>query len=180
MESLRFAGIASALSLALVATACAQSAQESSTAQGQQGLSTDGGSGGSDGRPHDGRHHGPPPAAFDACNGKATGEACTVKFDDKQLDGKCAAPPPDAEDKRSFCAPEGGPGGHGPGGRPHGPPPAEALAACDGKTEGATCDVVFDGGTRSGNCITPPPASGEKRLVCAPPRGPGKGGPGHP
>ncbi|AKV04499.1 hypothetical protein AKJ09_11162 [Labilithrix luteola] len=175
MESLRFAGFASALSLSLVVAACAQSAQESSTAQGQQGLSTsDGGSGG---HPHDGRHHGPPPAAFDACTSKATGDACTVSFDDKQINGKCAAPPPDAEDKRSFCAPEGGPGG--PHGRPHGPPPAEAFAACDGKTEGASCDVAFDGGTRSGNCIVPPSDSGEKRLVCAPPRGPGRG-PGHP
>ncbi|HEX3773968.1 MAG TPA: hypothetical protein VHV51_05850 [Polyangiaceae bacterium] len=45
-----------------------------------------------------------PPAAFDACQGKGVGDACTVKFGDKQIDAKCAAAP----DGRLACRPEHG------------------------------------------------------------------------
>jgi len=50
-------------------------------------------------------HHGPPPEAFDACSGKSEGDACTVTFRDKSLEGKCLAPPKDAGESRLFCAP---------------------------------------------------------------------------
>jgi hypothetical protein len=37
--------------------------------------------------------HEVPPAAFDACQGKGLGDACTVQFKDKQFEAKCAAVP---------------------------------------------------------------------------------------
>jgi hypothetical protein len=39
------------------------------------------------------RKHELPPAAFDACQGKGVGDACTVQFKDKQFEAKCAAVP---------------------------------------------------------------------------------------
>lgn len=52
---------------------------------------------------------------------------------------------------------------------PHGPPPipAEAFQACDGRTEGASCEVQFRGETLSGTCV-PAPANAGKRLMCRP------------
>ena len=44
------------------------------------------------------------PAAFDACTGKAAGDACTVQFGDKQIEAKCAAAP----DGRLACHPQRG------------------------------------------------------------------------
>jgi hypothetical protein len=45
-----------------------------------------------------------PPAAFDACQGKGVGDACTVQFRDKQIEAKCAAAP----DGRLACRPARG------------------------------------------------------------------------
>jgi hypothetical protein len=45
-----------------------------------------------------------PPAAFDACQGKGVGDACTVTFGEKQIEAKCAASP----DGRLACRPEHG------------------------------------------------------------------------
>ena len=57
-----------------------------------------------------------------------------------------------------------------PGGRPHGPPP-EALAACQGQAEGATCGFTMGDRTMTGTCRTGP--GGDGALACAPPhRGP--------
>ena len=61
---------------------------------------------------------------------------------------------------------------------PPGPPPipAEAFQACDGKTEGAPCEVKFRGEALSGTCV-PAPTNPDKRLVCRPrnpPRPPGR------
>lgn len=71
--------------------------------------------------------------------------------------------------------PGGGPGGGGPGGgsggeggRPQGPPP-EAIAACEGKSEGDSCEFTNPrGDTLSGICQTV-----EEQLACAPEGGPG-------
>ncbi|HWZ92937.1 MAG TPA: hypothetical protein VNW92_28925 [Polyangiaceae bacterium] len=52
---------------------------------------------------HRGKHE-LPPAAFDACQGKAVGDACTVTFRDKPIEAKCAAAP----DGRLACMPEHG------------------------------------------------------------------------
>ena len=43
-----------------------------------------------------GRHHGPPPEAFTACDGKAVNATCTVTFPDRTVDGTCLGPPPNA------------------------------------------------------------------------------------
>jgi hypothetical protein len=45
-----------------------------------------------------------PPAAFDACQGKAAGDACTVQFGTRQVDATCAAAP----DGRLACKPQHG------------------------------------------------------------------------
>ncbi|HEY4117745.1 MAG TPA: hypothetical protein VGM56_07820 [Byssovorax sp.] len=50
-----------------------------------------------------GRHHGPPPEAFAACEGKADGDACSVTFrDDTAHAGTCQAP----EGKQLACRPD--------------------------------------------------------------------------
>lgn len=58
---------------------------------------------------------------------------------------------------------EGPPGGHRG-------PPAEALAACEGRSDGDACSVETPDGTRSGTCHAPP----GRALVCMP----AGGGPG--
>ncbi|MBL0143772.1 MAG: hypothetical protein IPP91_17115 [Betaproteobacteria bacterium] len=56
--------------------------------QGNQGTGSGGQGGG-------GHHHGPPPEAIDACNGKASGAACSfIGRQNKQLTGTCFSPPP--------------------------------------------------------------------------------------
>lgn len=62
--------------------------------------------------------HGPPPAAFTACEGKSAGDACTVPHGDRSATGVCAGPPPGVSDTRLACRPDGPP--------PDGPPPARA------------------------------------------------------
>ncbi len=157
--------------------ACSGGTQPSSSDPATQSQALGADSGARGGRPHG--PHGPPPAAFDACTTKATGDACNVKFGDKDIAGTCTAPPAGAPDARIFCLPKDMPP---PGeGRPHHPPPPEAFTACDGKASDATCSVKLTDRTIDGVCRTPPPNSGETRLVCVPPHGPhGPGGPGGP
>lgn len=74
----------------------------------------------------EGPHRGaPPPEAFDACNGKSAGDACTVKHGDRESNGSCTSPPPGSEDSRLSCRPAAPPDGSGgpPPGGPHGGPP---------------------------------------------------------
>jgi hypothetical protein len=52
---------------------------------------------------HKGRHQ-LPPAAFDACQGKGVGDACTVTFGERTIEAKCAAAP----DGRLACRPARG------------------------------------------------------------------------
>ena len=54
-----------------------------------------------------------------------------------------------------------------PAGHPHGPPP-EALAACQGQSEGASCGFTMGDRAMTGTCRTGP--GGEGALACAPPR----------
>ncbi|MBS2011659.1 MAG: hypothetical protein JST00_02000 [Deltaproteobacteria bacterium] len=164
---------ASALAIPVLA-GCAESTQSGiGTDQTQtQALTSD--SGGGEGR----RHHGPPPEAFTACEGKAVDAACTVVLGDKSLEGKCLAPPPGAPDTRNACAPKDRPPHGGPGGRPPHPPPPEAFDACNGKVVDASCTVALGDRSLDGKCVLPPPEANEKRLVCAPPHPPG--GPGGP
>ncbi len=51
----------------------------------------------------DSHPHGPPPEAFTACASSKDGDACTVQFRDKTLDGKCIASKDDSS--KLFCLP---------------------------------------------------------------------------
>jgi hypothetical protein len=44
-------------------------------------------------------------------------------------------------------------------------PPREALAACQGKSAGASCSFSHDGRSREGTCFTP---AADKPLACRP------------
>jgi hypothetical protein len=53
--------------------------------------------------------HGPrelPKEAYTACEGKNSGDACSVKFGEREQTGKCEAPPQGASDTRLSCRPE--------------------------------------------------------------------------
>ncbi len=62
------------------------------------------------------------------------------------------------------------------GRRPQGPPPPEAIEACESKSEGDTCEVNTPHGMLNGTCITI-----ENQSACVPEGGPGgqtkQGGP---
>ena len=79
----------------------------------------------------------PPQAAFDACNGKSEGTACTVSHGDHQMAGVCAATP----EGTLACRPD-----HPPG------PPPEVTAACGGKADGDACTVTFGDHSEEGVC----------------------------
>jgi hypothetical protein len=90
----------------------------------------------------------PPPAAFEACQGKKADDACDVNFRDRKLAGKCAP----MEEGQLVCRPAF-----------RGPPP-EAREACVGKAEGDSCTVTSENGERPGQCSKGP--GGE--LLCRP------------
>lgn len=108
---------------------------------------------------------GPPPEALAACNGLSSGAACGFTHHGRNLTGECRAGP---NGEALACAPAGMPPGGpgGPGGR--GGPPPEAVSACAGSSEGASCSVSFNGHTMTGTCRAPPHGGGS--LACAPPR----------
>jgi spore coat protein H len=112
----------------------------------------------------DGKRHRrpPPPEAFAACKDKAIGADCTATMHDRELHGKCEAPPEGSPQSGPACRPEGGP--HG---RHHGPPPEIVFAACDGKGAGDACSVAFERGTVQGSCMAPRMDGGAGRLLCA-------------
>ncbi len=58
----------------------------------------------------EGRDHGPPPEAIEACKGKSEGDGCQVKHGDREEDGTCAKPPPGAPDQSLSCRPVHPPG----------------------------------------------------------------------
>lgn len=63
----------------------------------------------------------PPQEAIAACDGRASGDACSFKLGDGEIQGLCDAPP---NDSALSCRPNGPPpGGHGGHGGPGGPPP---------------------------------------------------------
>ena len=55
------------------------------------------------GPPGQGRHHGPPPEALEACEGGQDGDSCSVETPHGTLDGECH----DTPDGQLACAPEG-------------------------------------------------------------------------
>ncbi|MCK9460062.1 MAG: hypothetical protein M0R80_10520 [Proteobacteria bacterium] len=63
----------------------------------------------------------PPEEALAACDGKKTGDACSMKIGDRATEGTCSAPPEGAEGGRLSCrpvAPEGSDGKPPIGDRP--------------------------------------------------------------
>lgn len=112
-----------------------------------------------------GGHHGPPPEALEACKGLQEGNACQVSFDGKTTAGTCRTGP---QGEAAACLPEGGPGGRG---RHHGPPP-EALSACSGKAQGATCSFTHRDHTMEGTCEQGPQGD---TTACRPARPPERG-----
>jgi hypothetical protein len=106
----------------------------------------------------------PPPAAFEACDGKSVADACSVSFGERRMDGVCQA----ADDGRLFCRPA----------RPLGPPP-EAVEACREKQVGASCAVKLGPPGREhsveGTCAAGPDGAGP--LACRPERPEGGGPP---
>lgn len=104
-----------------------------------------------------GRHHGPPPEAFAACEGKAVGDAAQfVAPNGETVTGTC-----EPADDRLALRPD-----HPPErsrGRRHSPPP-EAYAACEGKSAGDTAQ--FSG--RHGETVTGTCQQEGDRLVLRP------------
>ena len=90
MKKLSFSIYAAALQAWLASTAPSAAFAEAPT------------QGGAD--PCEGHHHAPPPEAYDACDAKAEGDACTVSFDERTIDGTCAADP--ETDGALFCMPD--------------------------------------------------------------------------
>ena len=107
--------------------------------------------------PRDAVADGPPvpPEAYAACQSKKAGDACTVSFRGREMNGTCAEHPSDG---KLACRPAGPPG-----------PPPEAFDACNGKKADDACTVSFHGREMSGTCRQTP----DSRLVCAPPHPPG-------
>ncbi len=81
--------------------------------------------------------HRPPQAAFDACQSKASGDACQVALPDRTADGTCAATP----EGPLACRPA----------HPAGPPP-EMTQACSGKADGDTCTFKHHDTQEQGVC----------------------------
>lgn len=107
---------------------------------------------------------GPPPEALAACGGLSAGAACGFTHRGQNLTGTCRAGP---NGEALACAPHlgRGPGGGGPGPRT---PPAEAVAACTGQSNGASCSFSLGDRALTGVCKAPPDGS-SATLACAPP-----------
>ncbi len=93
-----------------------------------------------------GGHHGPPPEAFAACDGKTAGDRTQfVAPNGETVEGTCEV----ADDRlvlRPDHPPERTGGGH------HGPPP-EAYTACEGKGSGDQAELIGrHGETVTGTC----------------------------
>ena len=110
----------------------------------------------------------PPQEAVDACTGREAGAACTFQHDGHSVAGSCRAMPGGTT---VACAPMNFHLRFGP--------PPEALEACQGQQEGASCQFTAPRGeTIAGVCRSGP--RGEP-AACAPrdlPPAPGAGGSG--
>lgn len=98
--------------LVLAGLTSMSSAQMNNQSGGNSGQGAQGMGQGSGERPHE-----PPPQAIAACNGKASGTACTFQGrDNNTLNGTCFAPP--GGNHPRACRPEHG--GQNQGGQPQG------------------------------------------------------------
>lgn len=68
----------------------------------------------------------------------------------------------------------GAQGATGPARRTPPTPPPEAVAACSGKSVGASCTFQHKGRSETGSCFTPDPA---QAVACKPARPPREEGP---
>ncbi|HEX4337612.1 MAG TPA: hypothetical protein VH062_16980 [Polyangiaceae bacterium] len=103
-------------------------------------------------------HGQPPQEAIEACASKAEGDACSVTFHDRTMDGTCRKGP--NGEGTLACAPKGPPPG----------PPPEAVQACANLAKGDACKVTFGDHTMEGTCVNGP--SGNEPLACFPARPP--------
>jgi len=98
-----------------------------------------------DGPPHRGLHR----EAVAACNSKGAGDACTLTFGDRSVNGVCRAAP---DGQTLACRP---------------PPPQFAIDACAGHAANDSCQVSFpDGRSAAGTCRSGP--DGNEPLACRP------------
>jgi hypothetical protein len=95
------------------------------------------------------RHRVPPQAAFDACRDQSEGDACSVTFHDKKLDGTCET----FGDKGLACRPTPP------------PPPQEAIDACKDAAQGDACSATFHEHELKGTCET---YGSDSALACRP------------
>ena len=103
---------------------------------------------------HDRPPRQPPPAAFEACQQKKSGDVCEVTFHEHTMSGTCATAP----DERLFCRPD-----HPPG------PPPELKAACVGKQAGDVCQATLPDRTITGTCGQGRHHEGrDAALICRP------------
>jgi hypothetical protein len=108
------------------------------------------------------RHHGPPPEAYTACEGKSAGdEAQFVSPRGETVAGTC-----EQEGDRLVLRPDRSK--RNSSGQHHGPPP-EAYTACEGKSAGDAAEFV---GLR-GNTVTGTCEQEGDRLVLRPDNPPG-------
>lgn len=92
-------------------------------------------------------HRGPPAKAVAACSSKAAGDACTLTFGDRTLNGVCRATP---DGQVVACRP---------------PPPQAAIDACAGHAANDSCQMSFpDGRSAAGTCRSGP--DGGEPLAC--------------
>jgi hypothetical protein len=114
-------------------------------------------------------HPAPPQEAVDACAGRESGAACTFQHNGHTVAGSCAVIPGDTT---VVC--------HPPHLHLHAGPPPEALEACKGAQDGASCQFTAPRGeTIAGVCRSGPrgeaPACAPKDLP-APSGAGGSGG----
>lgn len=109
----------------------------------------------------DRERRGPPPEALAACEDKSEGDACSVEFRGRTIEGTCKSGPSD--DDALACMPEGG--------RRPGPPP-EAMEACEGLDEGDACEVEMHDHTVAGVCREG--RGDDEGLICLPDRPPAR------
>lgn len=89
------------------------------------------------------------PPAVTACEGKASGDACSFEHDGATIDGQCLTPPGRTG---LLCVPQ------------RLIPPS--VAACGDRSAGDACSFVRDDRTIDGNCAAIP---GHDLLICVPP-----------
>lgn len=123
------------------------------------------------GLPQNGNAGGPPQEAIKACEGLTQSASCSFNMPFGKIDGTCITPPGLIQ---LTCTPQGmipqNVQNPSQGSQPQSPiaqqgPPREAIDACEGLTQSASCSFNMPFGAVNGMCITPPNSN---QLTCAP------------